>query len=67
VNPNRLTVILTDKISPVDVKMPKPIGVLVVEVIEAKNLPKMDVGFSRYFKRFKKKISSKTLTNSSFF
>ena len=47
VNPNRLSVLLTDKISPVDLKMPRPIGVLVVEVIEAKDLPKMDVGFSK--------------------
>jgi len=47
VNPNRLSIPLTDKISPVDLRMPKPIGVLVVEVIEAKDLPRTDVGFSK--------------------
>lgn len=47
VNPNRLSILLTDKVSPVDLKMPNPIGVLVVEVVEAKDLPKTDVGFSK--------------------
>jgi len=47
VNPNRVSILLTDKVSPVDLKMPKPVGVLVVEVIEAKDLPRMDVGFSK--------------------
>ena len=47
VNPNRLSFILSDKISPVDLKMPKPVGVLVVEVVEAKDLPRKDVGFSK--------------------
>uniref|UniRef100_A0A0K2U1W8 Uncharacterized protein n=1 Tax=Lepeophtheirus salmonis TaxID=72036 RepID=A0A0K2U1W8_LEPSM len=37
--PNKISILLSDKISPVELKMPQPVGIVTVDVIEAKNLP----------------------------
>ncbi|XP_037922299.1 extended synaptotagmin-2 isoform X1 [Hermetia illucens] len=42
--PNKLPITLNDTVSPIEVKMPEPEGVLRIHVVEAKDLMKKDIG-----------------------
>ena len=44
VYPNRISVITSDSVPPEKMLLPKPVGVLVLDILEAKNLPQTDFG-----------------------
>ena len=44
VYPHRISLLITDKVSPEKMLLPKPLGVLSVSIVEASNLPQTDFG-----------------------
>lgn len=45
--PNKIAIVLTDKVSAEELKMPRPLGVMGIKVIEAKNLMQTDSKFEK--------------------